>query len=78
MLTPPEYKPPEIPGCLVSDEATVVRFTVVGPIEESKVVVTRLYEDPRVRITRQGPYTDKELWPICDTSRFLLRVEVTL
>ena len=61
----------------VVDRKIVEQITLVGPRSESTRVIDELSADG-FRVTRSGPYTDKDLYPKLDMTRFLLKAERTL
>lgn len=50
------------------------RVKVVGPIEDLRAASDFLYANG-FTVTYQGAYTDREMHPSCDPSRFLLHAE---
>jgi len=74
----PAYDPPKFDNCKTSGTEVIVRYTVVGPMSQSRFVMAGLNKDPRVSIKRSGPYTDSAMFPKMDMDRFLFEVEVLL
>lgn len=60
-------------GCEVESEQ-MEKVTVVGPMELSREVMKKMH-DSGFRIMRSGPYTDLDMHPKCDMTRFLFIAE---
>lgn len=58
----------------VRSASDFTRISLVGPTGESKTVLEALYADGW-RVTRSGPYTDEEMFPRVDMTRFLFNAE---
>jgi hypothetical protein len=51
------------------DRQTIERLTVIGKIADSQRVMAKLHEFG-FRIIQSGPYTDREMHPSVDMTRF--------
>jgi hypothetical protein len=66
-------KTDHLAGCNVT-RSVVERLDIVGPMEQAKAVKEHLF-DAGFRTIRSGPYTDREMHPKADMTRFLFVVE---
>lgn len=59
------------------DRKVIERLTIVGQREDSERVTAWL-ADQGFRFVQSGPYTDREMFPAVDVSRFRFTVERVL
>jgi hypothetical protein len=53
----------------------IERIEIVGPVSERQAVFDSLPVEDGWSFKSGGPYTNKKMFPKCDTSRFRLTVE---
>ena len=58
----------------VTERCTIQRLEVMGPMGERGAVLEALYADG-FDVKRSGPYTDDEMSPKIDPTRFLITAE---
>ena len=64
---------PTLTGCKV-ERKVIEQLVIVGPTEQSKAVMNELF-DAGFRMIQQGPYTNRDMFPSCDVTRFLYHAE---